>query len=80
MTASKLSAGDRGATTGGRGCGFVTRFNLSAQFVSTCDRRLPPGRQAEPYWIPAENLDALHAAPGGPISDLAGRRSEGKSL
>ncbi|AJP73339.1 hypothetical protein [Sphingomonas hengshuiensis] len=49
------------------GAGFVTRFAVSAQFLSSYRREEAGGRAHREYWIPAEALEAFNAAIVGPI-------------
>ncbi len=49
------------------GAGYVTRFNVRADFLSKYERQTVGGRMHEEYWIPAEDLAAFNAAIVGKI-------------
>ncbi|MGQ0800151.1 MAG: ADP-ribosylation/crystallin J1 [Pseudomarimonas sp.] len=42
------------------GSGFVTRFDVDAEFVGRYPRQVVGGRQHEELWIPAEELDEFN--------------------
>lgn len=43
------------------GAGYVTRFQVRAEFLARYDVQQVGGRTIREYWIPAEDLDALNA-------------------
>lgn len=47
--------------------GYVTRFDVSAAFLSAYDKKVVGGREHEEYWIPAEDLSLFNAAIEGQI-------------
>lgn len=49
------------------GAGFVTRFEVSRDFLDRYDIQDAGGRAHREYWIPAEDLDAFNAAIIGKI-------------
>jgi hypothetical protein len=49
------------------GSGFVTRFEISRDFLTAYEVQQAGGRAHEEYWIPAEQLDAFNAAIVGKI-------------
>lgn len=53
------------------GSGFVTRFQVRADFLGRYERQLAGGRAHEEYWIPAEELDAFNGAIVGEIEVAA---------
>ena len=53
------------------GRGYVTRFDVSAAFLSAYDKQVVGGREHEEYWIPAERLEAFNAAIIGQIEVIA---------
>lgn len=55
--------------------GYVTRFEVSADFLSQFERKVVGGRSHEEYWIPAERLDELNRAIAGRI-EVIGRFTE----
>ena len=44
------------------GSGFVTRFQITRDFINRYDVREAGGRSHLEYWIPAEDLNAFNAA------------------
>jgi hypothetical protein len=40
--------------------GYVTRFDVDANYVSRFERKVVGGRQHEELWIPAEELDEFN--------------------
>lgn len=44
------------------GCGFVTRFEVDAEFLAGYSVEAAGGSAHREYWIPAEDLDAFNAA------------------
>jgi hypothetical protein len=53
------------------GAGFVTRFEVRADFVAAYQVQQSGGRELLEYWIPAEDLDAFNAAIVGRIEVVA---------
>lgn len=53
------------------GSGFVTRFEVDADFASRYPRRIVGGREHEELWVPAEELDDLNAHIVGRIEVIA---------
>lgn len=49
------------------GSGYVTRFEVSADFLSQYEVQAAGGRAHCEYWIPAEDMDAFNAAVVGLI-------------
>lgn len=49
------------------GGGFVTRFEVRAEYLSHHETHVVGARHHEEYWIPAEDLDAFNDAIVGPI-------------
>jgi hypothetical protein len=47
--------------------GYVTRFAVSADFLTAYDKKVVGGREHEEYWIPAEELSLFNAAIEGQI-------------
>jgi len=47
--------------------GYVTRSDVSAEFLAGYDRKVVGGREHEEYWIPAEELSLFNAAIEGQI-------------
>jgi hypothetical protein len=47
--------------------GYVTRFEVEADFLNRYERKVVGGREHEEFWIPAEDLTAFNAAIVGPI-------------
>jgi len=47
--------------------GFVTRFEVHADFLSRFEKKVVGGREHEEYWIPAEELESFNAAIVGKI-------------
>ncbi len=47
--------------------GYVTRFDVRADFLASYERRVVGGREHEEYWIPAEDLEAFNDAIHGSI-------------
>ncbi len=58
------------------GSGFVTRFEVRAEFLEGYEPQLAGGRAHQEYWIPAEELDAFNRAIVGAIEVVAEFRSE----
>jgi hypothetical protein len=54
-----------------RGAGYVTRFQVRADFLVNYEVREAGGRAHREYWIPAEHLDAFNAAIVGEIEVIA---------
>jgi len=59
--------------------GFVTRFEVSAQFLSKYERKVVGGKAHEEYWIPADELEAFNDAIVGKI-EVIGRFTESDRL
>lgn len=53
------------------GAGFVTRFEVRADFLNGYQVHQVGGRTILEYWIPAEDLDELNANIVGPIEVVA---------
>ncbi len=49
------------------GCGFVTKFAVSTEFLKSYDVQEAGGRAHLEYWIPAEDLPAFNAEIQGQI-------------
>lgn len=49
------------------GSGFVTRFEVRADFLARYDIQDAGGRAHREYWIPADDLPAFNAAIAGKI-------------
>lgn len=49
------------------GAGFVTRFDVDAEFLAGYETHVVGARHHEEYWIPAEELDLFNGAIEGPI-------------
>ena len=49
------------------GAGYVTRFQVSREFLDRYQVQQPGGREHLEYWIPAEDLDAFNEAIVGQI-------------
>ena len=47
--------------------GFVTRFEVDAEYLSHFERRVVGGREHEEYWIPAEDLETFNSKIVGTI-------------
>ncbi len=43
------------------GAGFVTRFEVNAEFVKRYPRKIVGGREHEELWVPAEELTEFNA-------------------
>ncbi|MBG6211385.1 hypothetical protein IWQ49_006070 [Labrenzia sp. EL_126] len=41
--------------------GYVTRFDVNADYVSKFDRKIVGGRQHEELWVPAEELEEFNS-------------------
>lgn len=41
--------------------GYVTRFDVKADYVSKFDRKIVGGRQHEELWVPAEELEEFNS-------------------
>ncbi|MCP5017673.1 MAG: hypothetical protein GY938_20740 [Ketobacter sp.] len=42
------------------GCGFVTRFEVEADYLSQFDVQIAGGKECQEYWIPAEQLEEFN--------------------
>ena len=51
--------------------GYVTRFDVRADFLTGYERKVVGGREHEEYWIPAEELEAFNTAIVGKIEVIA---------
>jgi hypothetical protein len=51
--------------------GYVTRFEVRADFLAGYRREIVGGREHEEYWIPAEDLPAFNDAIVGEIAVVA---------
>jgi len=51
--------------------GYVTRFEVRADFLTRYTPQVVGARHHEEYWIPAEELDALNGAIVGTIEVIA---------
>lgn len=49
------------------GSGYVTRFEVDAEFLSRYPRQVVGGREHEELWVPAEELEQFNAHIVGPI-------------
>ncbi len=49
------------------GCGFVTQFDVSEEFLARYSVQTAGGRSHQEYWIPAEDMDAFNGAIIGKI-------------
>ncbi len=49
------------------GSGFVTKFDVEAEFLGRYETHIVGGRQHEEYWIPAEELETFNDAIVGTI-------------
>jgi hypothetical protein len=53
------------------GSGFVTCFEVAKDFLDRYEVQLAGGKAYQEYWIPAEDLNAFHAAIVGEIKITA---------
>jgi hypothetical protein len=53
------------------GSGFVTRFQVTKEFLDRYEVQIAGGKAFQEYWIPAEELDAFNAAIVGEIEVTA---------
>jgi hypothetical protein len=53
------------------GVGFVTRFSVSAAYLSQFEKQIVGGRRHEEYWIPAEQLDEFNSMIMGGIEVIS---------
>jgi len=51
--------------------GYVTRFNVSANFLADFEKKVVGGREHEECWIPAEDLPRFNDAIEGQIEVVA---------
>lgn len=58
------------------GVGYVTRFEVNADFLSRFERRVVGERVHEEYWIPTEDLEAFNDQIVGPIEVVAEYRED----
>ena len=54
-------------TKHGDNIGYVTRFEISAQYLRQYERKIVGSRLHEEYWVPAEDIEAFNAAIVGTI-------------
>ena len=54
--------------------GYVTRFEVDADFIARYDTHEVGGREFTEYWIPAEGLDAFNHNIVGPIEVISEHR------
>ena len=54
-----------------RGAGFVTKFDVAAEYFSQFSVQEAGGREHLEYWIPAERLDEFNRHIIGPIEVIA---------
>ncbi|MFE7504235.1 hypothetical protein [Promicromonospora sp. NPDC057488] len=59
------------------GAGYVTRFDVDAEFLGRYEVQQVGGRTILEYWIPAEDLDELNAHIVGRIEVVAEFRAKG---
>ena len=57
------------------GVGYVTRFEVDAEYLRRYDTQEVGGRDFTEYWIPAEDLDEFNAHIVGAIEAIAEYRS-----
>ena len=57
------------------GAGFVTRFQVRADFITRYQTQEAGGREHTEYWIPAEDLAEFNRAIVGPVEIIAEFRS-----
>jgi len=62
------------------GSGFVTRFEVDAEFASRYERRVVGGRRHEELWVPAEELEEFNGHIVGSIAVVAEFRDEGDGV
>lgn len=60
------------------GKGYVTRFDVKADFLDGYERKVVGGREHEEFWIPAEDLPAFNAAITGAIEVIAIYQADGE--
>ncbi len=53
------------------GVGFVTKFDVSTEFLAEYEKKIVGGREHEEYWIPADKLDAFNDAIVGGIQVIS---------
>lgn len=53
------------------GAGYVTRFEVSKDYLDNHEVQVAGGRAHEEYWIPAEDMDAFNSAIVGEIEVVA---------
>ena len=58
------------------GAGYVTRFDVAAEFLDRYEVQQVGGRTILEYWIPAEDLDELNAHIVGRIEVVAEFRAQ----
>lgn len=58
------------------GAGFVTRFEVNADFAERYPRKIVGGREHEELWVPAEELPEFNRNFVGPITVVAEFRAD----
>ena len=56
--------------------GFVTRFDVEADYAGKFERRIVGGREHEELWVPAEELDEFNRRIVGKIAVLSEFRGQ----
>jgi hypothetical protein len=69
-------ARDWNTKTGSRH-GYVTRFEVDADYVVSFDRKIVGGREHEELWVPAEELDEFNRHIQGSIEVTQSFRPDG---
>ena len=57
--------------------GYVTRFDVEADYASKFERQVVGGREHEELWVPAEELEEFNRRLVGPIAVIAEFHGEG---
>jgi hypothetical protein len=57
--------------------GFVTRFEVNAEYVSRFERKVVGGREHEELWVPAEDLDEFNREIVGAVNVIAAHFGQG---
>ncbi|MDH3913501.1 MAG: hypothetical protein OEU09_19655 [Rhodospirillales bacterium] len=58
--------------------GYVTRFEVKADYLAKFDKRVVGGRVHEEYWIPAEDLEEFNRQIVGKIEVIGRFEAEGR--
>lgn len=66
----------RDSNTQADGTGYVTTFEVDANFIARYEPHEAGGRELREYWIPAEDLEAFNAAIRGSIEVVAAHRGD----